>query len=79
MGTIMGIYGAVLTFAAHLWYPPYASQAASSGLATRADQQLAGVIMWIPTSIIYAGAALWCFAEWLKVEGRRQGLVISDW
>jgi putative membrane protein len=74
MGMVMGIYGAVLTFAPHVWYAPYAARTASGGLTPLADQQLAGVIMWIPTSIVYLGAALWCFAAWLKVEaGRHDG------
>lgn len=71
MGTVMGIYGAVLTFAPHVWYAPYTARAADGRLTPLADQQLAGVIMWIPTSIVYLGAALWCFAAWLKVEGQR--------
>ena len=57
MAMLMGIYGAILTFA-HV--PLY-------GAYRLADQQLAGVIMWIPTGVIYLGAALWCFAEWMTV------------
>lgn len=59
MAMVMGIYGAVLTFA-HI--PLY-------GAYRLADQQLAGVIMWIPTGVIYLGAALWCVFEWMSVDG----------
>jgi putative membrane protein len=81
MGTIMGLYAAVLTFAPHVWYAPYAARGAAASATALADQQLAGVIMWIPTSLVYLGAALWCFVEWLKVEGRRNEhtLVTGDW
>jgi putative membrane protein len=74
MAVVMGIYGAVLTFAPTPWYQAYADRTAAWGLTPLADQQLAGVIMWIPTSIVYLGAALWCFAEWLKVEERRHDM-----
>ena len=58
MAMLMGIYGAVLTFA-HV--PLY-------GAYRLADQQLAGVIMWIPTGVIYLGAALWCVFAWISVD-----------
>lgn len=74
MAAVMGVYGAVLTFAAHPWYGGYAGRTAAWGLTPLADQQLAGLIMWIPTSVIYLGAALWCFAEWLRVDERRHDL-----
>jgi putative membrane protein len=31
-----------------------------------ADQQLAGIIMWIPASFIYVGAMLLILSEWLR-------------
>jgi putative membrane protein len=44
--------GALLTFSTVPWYPPYASAAASRAAAL-ADQQLAGLVMWIPAGVVY--------------------------
>ena len=67
MAMIMGIYGAVLAFARIPLYGAY----------RLADQQLAGVIMWIPTGVIYLGAALWCVFEWMSVDEARASSWVS--
>ncbi|HEX2153646.1 MAG TPA: cytochrome c oxidase assembly protein, partial [Acidimicrobiia bacterium] len=36
------------------------------GLSPLADQQLAGVIMWIPAGMVYVGAALALLVAWLR-------------
>ena len=61
-----GALGALLTFSRTLWYPSYASTAASWGISPLEDQQLAGLIMWIPASVAYLVAALAIFARWLR-------------
>ncbi|HKN57589.1 MAG TPA: cytochrome c oxidase assembly protein, partial [Gemmatimonadaceae bacterium] len=66
-----GALGALLTFAGTLWYPAYALTTLSWGLTALEDQQLGGLIMWIPGSIGYVFAALWIFAEWLRESERR--------
>jgi putative membrane protein len=66
-----GALGALLTFAQTLWYPAYASTTAPWGLAPLEDQQLGGLIMWIPGSLAYLVAALAIFAEWLRDSERR--------
>jgi cytochrome c oxidase assembly factor CtaG len=66
-----GALGALLTFSRTLWYPVYASSAASWGLTPLEDQQLAGLLMWIPASVAYLAAALWLFAGWLRESDRR--------
>lgn len=53
-----GLLGALLTFAP---VPLYG--AASGGLA---DQQLAGLLMWIPGGAVYLLAALWAAGRWLR-------------
>jgi putative membrane protein len=66
-----GALGALLTFAPSLWYPAYATTTGPWGLNPLDDQQLGGLIMWIPGSIAYLIAALVLFAEWLREsEGR---------
>jgi len=66
-----GALGALLTFAPGLWYPAYAATAGSWGLSALEDQQLGGIIMWIPGSIPYVIAGLVLFARWLKESETR--------
>jgi cytochrome c oxidase assembly factor CtaG len=40
------------------------------GLTPLEDQQLAGIIMWVPGGIIYAAAALWMLAVWIHGASR---------
>jgi cytochrome c oxidase assembly factor CtaG len=60
-----GALGALLTFAPTLWYPVYGDTTAW-GLTPLEDQQLAGLIMWIPAGIVYVLAALMLSAQWLR-------------
>jgi putative membrane protein len=48
---------AFLTFAQSAWYPTYAESVLRHGFTAIEDQQLGGVVMWIPGSFIF-GAAL---------------------
>jgi putative membrane protein len=66
-----GALGALLTFAPHLWYPAYSATTAPWGLTPLEDQQLGGLIMWIPGSIPYLIAGLFMFARWLKAAETR--------
>jgi cytochrome c oxidase assembly factor CtaG len=54
-GTILG---AVITFARHAWYWSYFGTTKAWGLTPLEDQQLAGLIMWIPAGLIYLAALL---------------------
>ena len=66
-----GALGALLTFANGLWYPAYAGTTGLWGLTALEDQQLGGLIMWIPGSIPYLVAGLFIFARWLRVSELR--------
>jgi putative membrane protein len=66
-----GALGALLTFAPSLWYPAYAATTGPWGLTPLEDQQLGGLIMWIPGSLAYLVAALAIFGEWLRESERR--------
>jgi putative membrane protein len=70
-----GLLGALLTFARTLWYPIYADSTTAWGLTPIEDQQLGGLIMWIPASVVYIIAGLALFAGWLREsENRAFGL-----
>jgi cytochrome c oxidase assembly factor CtaG len=56
------ILGAILTFSDRLVYPAYASVTAGR-LSTLDDQAMAGVIMWVPGSLVFLVAAIWLAME----------------
>ena len=60
------LLGALLTFSQTVWYPVYNGSTQSWGLTPLEDQQLGGLIMWIPAGIVYIIAALALFARWLR-------------
>ncbi len=49
----MGFLGALLTFAPRLLYPVYSDRALLVGLDPLVDQQLAGLVMWVPSALPY--------------------------
>lgn len=59
------ILGALLTFAPTVWYPVYSPTTAAWGLTPLEDQQLGGLIMWVPAGIVYAICGLFLFARWM--------------
>jgi cytochrome c oxidase assembly factor CtaG len=70
-----GILGALLTLAPHVWYPAYDTTAgARFGLTPLEDQQLAGLLMWVPAGIVFIAGGLYFFAAWLKESERRADL-----
>lgn len=71
-----GLLGALLTFARTVWYPAYATTAPRWGLAPLEDQQLGGLIMWIPAGLVYIVAGLALFAGWLREAERREARAI---
>jgi cytochrome c oxidase assembly factor CtaG len=60
------ILGALLTFATSIWYAPYRLTAPLGGLTPLQDQQIGGLIMWIPAGVVYLAAGLTLFALWLR-------------
>jgi putative membrane protein len=48
-----GILGALLTFATSPWYPIYAATAPAWGFSPVEDQQLGGLIMWVPGGAVF--------------------------
>lgn len=57
--------GALITFAPTPWYPVYASRVVVWGLTPLADQQLAGLLMWVPTGLAYVVIASVLLITWL--------------
>jgi cytochrome c oxidase assembly factor CtaG len=56
---IEGALGALMALSGSPWYASYAAMGMSGiGLDPTSDQQLAGLIMWIPGGLVHGGAAL---------------------
>ncbi|MDB4916948.1 MAG: hypothetical protein JWM95_4592 [Gemmatimonadetes bacterium] len=60
------VLGALMTFARTPWYPNYGNGGAEWGMSPVQDQQLAGLVMWIPASVAYLVAALVIMRRWLR-------------
>jgi putative membrane protein len=60
------ILGALLVLADRPWYASHARFPSRSGPSPLEDQHVAGLIMWIPASVIYAVAMLGLVASWLS-------------
>ena len=56
----------LLTFARSPWYTGYAATTGPWGIEPLADQQLAGVLMWVPASLVHLGAALTLLVAWIQ-------------
>lgn len=66
-----GILGALLTFTHRVWYPLYSDTTSHWGLTALEDQQLGGLIMWVPAGLVYIGAGLVMFARLLGESEKR--------
>jgi cytochrome c oxidase assembly factor CtaG len=60
------ILGIFLTLAREPWYPQQAKFAALCGLTPLEDQQLAGLVMWVPPGLLYLGFALFFAGRWIS-------------
>jgi putative membrane protein len=69
------VLGALLTFGTQIWYPTHAARTGSAALA---DQQLAGVVMWIPFGVIFVLIALALFAAWMGEVERRVAFTTAE-
>ena len=64
---VTGELGAFMAISASPWYGPYAALGlAAFGLTPAEDQQLAGVLMWVPGGLVHAVAALAILAPHLR-------------
>ncbi|MBC7994893.1 MAG: cytochrome c oxidase assembly protein [Rhizobacter sp.] len=68
---LMGLLGALITFAGQPIYAPHFASTLSWGVSPLEDQQLAGITMWAPGSIAYLAAAIWIGWRWLSAERAR--------
>lgn len=65
------LLGVLITFSRTLWYSGYRDTTAAWGLTPLEDQQLGGLIMWIPACTVYLFAGMALFAGWLRAADER--------
>jgi putative membrane protein len=65
------LLGALLTVAPSTWYRSYETAAAMRRVDALADQQLAGLVMWVPSGVIFVVIGLALVAAWLGESERR--------
>lgn len=68
-----GALGALLTLSHTPWYPAYFSVAARHGLDALQDQQLGGLVMWIPAGLVYIVCGVALAARWLAPAAPARG------
>ncbi len=66
-----GILGAILTFARTPLYGVYLAPAASHGIDPLGDQQIAGLVMWVPAGLVLTTLGIALFGAWLGEAERR--------
>jgi putative membrane protein len=64
------VLGALMALAPRVLYEAQTAAAADWGLTPLEDQQLAGIIMWVPAGTVYAGAVLALTIVWIRHAGR---------
>jgi putative membrane protein len=67
----MGMLGALLTFAARPLYMPHLGTTGAFGLDPLVDQQLSGILMWVPASLPYLAVASLQLSGWLSGLGNK--------
>jgi cytochrome c oxidase assembly factor CtaG len=65
------ILGALMALAPHVLYVAQTRTSMAWGLTPLEDQQLAGIIMWVPAGTIYAAAAMTMLALWIRGSSER--------
>jgi putative membrane protein len=70
-----GVLGALLTIARYPWYADYLKTTPAWGYSPLEDQQIAGLIMWVPAIIVFLIAGLAFLAAWLRESERRVRVV----
>jgi putative membrane protein len=64
VGIPMQVLGALITFADEVLYPWYVAAPRTWGLSSLDDQQLGGLLMWVPGNLWMFGAIAVLFFRW---------------
>lgn len=61
--------GVIMLFAPRVVCAMPNGDPARFGLTPLADQQLAGLMMWVPANLVFFAIATWLFARWIGLRG----------
>ena len=64
-----GVLGALMTFSPRVWYAPYLVPHGGR-FTPLEDQQLAGLLMWIPGGVVFVAGGLLLLAAWITASGK---------
>ncbi|HMC16362.1 MAG TPA: cytochrome c oxidase assembly protein, partial [Albitalea sp.] len=65
-----GALGALITLSQIVWYPSYLPTTAALGIDALEDQQLGGLVMWVPAGLAYFCTGLVLAARWMSAPPR---------
>jgi cytochrome c oxidase assembly factor CtaG len=65
------VLGALLTFAPSVWYTPYLATSPAWNISALQDQQIGGLIMWVPAGALLTIIGLLFLVKWLQESQRR--------
>ena len=68
---MMSFSDALIVFAPRPLYLLHLASTVSWGIAPLTDQQLAGLLMWVPAVLPYLGAGIWIAWSSLRYSERR--------
>jgi len=66
------ILGALITFSDNVLYSAYLDAPRMWGMSAHFDQQVGGLIMWIPGALVYFVVLTWIFFRWLNRDEHTQ-------
>jgi putative membrane protein len=66
------VLGSFLTFAPEAWYETYNTTTLAYGVSALEDQQIGGLIMWIPGSFVIATVLLLTLRSAVRAETNQQ-------
>jgi putative membrane protein len=64
-----GVLGAIFALSGSPFYALYVQRAAGAGMDPTADQQVAGLYMWIPAGVVLTLAGLALVFAWIRASG----------
>jgi putative membrane protein len=70
------VLGVLMALAPAPWYADYQARTSLWGWTALEDQQLAGLIMWMPACLAYAVAAVALFATWIQQHSNEPAAVM---
>ncbi|MFS2153303.1 cytochrome c oxidase assembly protein [Rhizobium sp. Rhizsp42] len=65
------VLGALIALSPRVLYVAQTADAREWGISPLQDQQMAGLLMWIPAGTVYAGAAIFLLSAWIKQSSTR--------